>query len=64
MPIESKIANPSFAAVKIAETTADRNTVGLDTCAIVKTDNFSVEIKNCANSDTLEQIFRMLNSLC
>ena len=63
MPPESKIANPSFAAVKIAET-VNRDSTDIDTCAVIKTDNFSIEIKSSADSDILEQIFRILSSLC
>lgn len=63
MPLESKIASPSFAAVKIAETVGPGSTdTGI--CAVIKTDNLSVEIKSSIDPNILEQILRILSSLC
>lgn len=63
MPLESKVASPSFAAVKIAETVGPGSTdTGI--CAVIKTDNLSVEIKSSIDPNILEQILRILSSLC
>ncbi|MBM7615156.1 IS66 family insertion sequence element accessory protein TnpA [Alkaliphilus hydrothermalis] len=53
----------TFAAVEIREedTTYENKN---DTCAVVKGQGFSVEIKNGANIQTLEQTLRILGSLC
>ncbi len=60
---ETQSAQPTFAAVKLAEEDmiVESNN---DACAIVKRQGFSVEIKNGANIQTLEQTLRILNSLC
>lgn len=64
MTNETQLMQPTFAAVKLAEKDmiVESNN---DACAIViKRQGFSVEIKNGANIQTLEQTLRILNSLC
>ena len=60
---EIQTPQPTFATVKLTEedTTVNNNN---DACAIVKGQGFSVEIKNGANIQTLEQTLRILTSLC
>ncbi|WP_202708616.1 IS66 family insertion sequence element accessory protein TnpA [Sporosalibacterium faouarense] len=63
MQRDSQIAQSSFAAVMVKETEA-LSVKSNDTCAVVKGRNFSVEIKNGANIETLENTLRVLNNLC
>lgn len=58
-----QVSQPQFAPVTIKE--AATLPVNSDnTCAIVKGQGFSLEIKNGANTQTLDHILRVLNGIC
>ena len=63
MDKEIQGSQPTFAAVKLTEENATVENSN-DSCAIVRRLGFSVEIKNGANFQTLEQTLRILTSLC
>lgn len=64
VPKESQIVETStFATLKVSEM-SNPESIDSGICAIIKTSNFSVEIKNGANSNTLGDIIQILNNLC
>ena len=63
IPKKTQLEKPSFATLKVSNTSS-LDIVDEGICAIVRTNNFSVEIKNGANPNTRENILQILNSLC
>ena len=58
-----QVSQPQFTQVKIKED-KPHDVNSDNTCAIVKGQGFSLEIKNGAHTQTLEQTLRVLNSIC
>jgi transposase-like protein len=63
IPKEAQTDKPTFANIKVSKITQS-TTIDNGICAIVKGPNYSVEIINGANSNTLEHTLRILNGLC